>query len=186
MLRLSTCVLCLSPLLLARASSAPAEPAPEPRLAPGAELADDPQANDPAEPTWRVRRAAVAGLGVGACPSDVVVDLWPPNHKYVDIDLTAVLPPGTVGIEILSITQDEPVDDRGDGHTKCDGNGVGTDVAHLRSERSGLGDGRVYTIEYSAFGGGCSGIVTVTVPHDQSGAEAQDDGQLFDSSEGCK
>jgi hypothetical protein len=141
---------------------------------------------DFSDPTSRILRGGhEALLGVGDCPSDVVLELWPPNHMYVEIDLADVLPPATVGIEILGITQDEPVDELGDGHTSCDGTGVGTSVARIRSERSGLNDGRVYVIEYSAFGGGCTGIVTVTVPHDQRGAEAVDSGQDFDSTEGC-
>ena len=42
----------------------------------------------------------------------------------------------------------------------------------LRAERSGRGDGRVYTIAYAAkdpSGASCSGTVTVTVPHDRRG-----------------
>ena len=124
-------------------------------------------------------------LGVGDCPSDVVIDLWPPNHKYVDIDLAEVLEFPADSIEITAITQDEPVDDRGDGHTSCDGRGVGTGIARIRAERSGRLDGRVYEIGYTALGGECSGVVTVTVPHDRSGAPAEDDGQLFDSTDGC-
>ena len=41
-----------------------------------------------------------------------------------------------------------------------------------RLERSGRGDGRVYTIAYVAkdpSGASCSGTVTVTVPHDRGG-----------------
>ena len=133
-----------------------------------------------------LRRPEPALLGVGECPTDIELELWPPNHKYVAIDLEQVLGPDTTAIEILSITQDEPVDERGDGHTQCDGDGVGTSVARIRAERSGLGNGRVYEIEYSAFAGACSGFVRVLVPHDQSGRPAEDDGQIYDSTEGCR
>ena len=131
------------------------------------------------------RRAGHRELGVDDCPSDVVIDLWPPNHKLVEIDLAEVLGFPTDSIEITAITQDEPLDDRGDGHTVCDGSGIGTGIAHIRAERSGQLDGRVYEIQYTAFGGDCSGFVTVTVPHDRRGAPAEDDGQLHDSTEGC-
>jgi hypothetical protein len=124
-------------------------------------------------------------FGAGQCPTGIEIELWPPNHKHVDIDLEEVLGPSITAIEILSITQDEPVEGLGDGNTVCDGDGVGTSVARIRAERSGLENGRVYEIEYSAFDGGCSGIIHVLVPHDQSGAPAEDDGQLFDSTEGC-
>lgn len=61
---------------------------------------------------------------------------------------------------------------------------MGTSTADVRAERSGTGDGRVYRIMFSADdgkGGSCTGEVLVTVPHDQSGAAAVDQGALFDS-----
>jgi hypothetical protein len=142
--------------------------------------------------TGRIRVSTPAGtsssteeFGVGSCRSDLVLELWPPNHLQVDFDLTKLLGPETTDVEITSITQDEPVDAGGDGNTGCDGDGIGTSIARIRAERSGSGNGRVYRIHYSAFGGACTGFVTVTVPHDQDGAPAVDDGQTFDSSEGC-
>ena len=50
----------------------------------------------------------------------------------------------------------------------------------LRAERSGRGDGRVYTIAYTAkdpSGASCSGTVTVTVPHDKRGPAITAPGQ---------
>src|SRR5262245_26789760 len=133
-----------------------------------------------------VRRQIPELTGAGACPTGIEIELWPPNHKYVDIDLQQVLGPNVTAIEILTITQDEAIDEKGSGNTECDGDGVGTSVAHIRAERSGRGNGRVYEIEYSAFNNGCSGLIHVLVPHDQSGRHAEDDGQLFDSDEGCE
>jgi hypothetical protein len=151
-----------------------------------ATLSGTDQESSEASPALRVLRGPErALLGVGQCPGDFELELWPPNHKYVEIDLEQLLGPGVLSIEILGITQDEPVDELGDGHTVCDGNGVGTSVARIRSERSGHENGRVYEIEYSAFGGGCTGFVRISVPHDQSGRPAEDDGQNFDSTEGC-
>src|SRR4030095_5600288 len=80
-------------------------------------------------------------FGVGECPS-AEMELWPPNHKYVDIDLAVLLGSATTDIEITAITQDEPIDDNGDGKTDCDGSGIGTRMAHIRAERAGGGNGR--------------------------------------------
>jgi hypothetical protein len=56
-------------------------------------------------------------------------------------------------------------------------------VAQLRAERDGSGNGRVYTIFFTADdgkGGTCTGSVKVSVPHDNGGT-AIDDGPNFDS-----
>ena len=64
---------------------------------------------------------------------------------------------------------------------------LSTDVAAIRAERDGSGDGRVYHIVFVADdgqGGTCTGEVMVSVPHDQSGAPAVDgtlDGDMYDS-----
>ena len=63
--------------------------------------------------------------------------------------------------------------------------GVGTGQLGLRAERSGLGNGRVYAVSFSASdgnGGTCTGRVGVGVPHDQGeGRVPVDDGQIYDS-----
>jgi hypothetical protein len=51
-----------------------------------------------------------------------------------------------VTIRIDKIMQDEPVNGTGDGDTCPDASGVGTSTAQVRAERSGGGNGRVYTI----------------------------------------
>jgi hypothetical protein len=113
---------------------------------------------------------------------DVVLNrdvLWPPNHKMADItadvtvsDICCAAPT----FALVSITSDEPENGKGDGNTSPDvlNADYGTpDVAfQLRSERSGNGDGRVYTVNYLATD--CSGNTTpasveVRVPHDHSG-----------------
>ena len=120
-----------------------------------------------------------------------VEELWPPNHKYMDIQIMGVTDPDgdPVTITITGITQDEPIDaiGKGDGNTTPDGMGVGTDTASVRAEREGTGNGRVYAISFTAtdpVGAECSGTVTVCVPHDQRpGHECIDDGQDYDSTE---
>jgi hypothetical protein len=120
-----------------------------------------------------------------AIPS--IATLWPPDHKLVAMTIQGVIDPehDPIGIQITSITQDEPVNGLGDGDTSPDGFGVGTNQAQLRAERSGLGNGRVYVVSFTASdgkGGTCTGAVSVGVPHDQGqGSVPIDDGQNFDS-----
>jgi len=119
-----------------------------------------------------------------AAPS--VASLWPPDHQYVPVDITVSDPDGDdVSVVISSIRQDEAVNAKGSGNTSKDGKGVGTSTAEVRAERVGSGNGRVYTIAFTAtdpLGGTCTGTVTVGVPHDQGGSPvAVDDGPLYDS-----
>ena len=112
--------------------------------------------------------------------------LWPPNHQMKTIAVLGVTDPDgdPVTVRIDGITQDEPVNEQGDGNTGPDGTGVGTSTAQVRAERSGQGDGRVYVIHFTGRdnqGGTCTGTVSVGVPHDQSGAPPVDSGQLYDS-----
>lgn len=121
-----------------------------------------------------------------ATPS--IVTLWPPNHKLHEVRVQNVTDPDgdPVSISVRSIRQDEPVNGLGDGDTSPDGFfGVDTSTARMRAERSGLLNGRVYTIGFIARdgrGGNCEGAVTVGVPHDR-GAQATpiDDGANYDS-----
>jgi len=115
--------------------------------------------------------------------------LWPPNHKFVDITILGVTDPDgdAVTITIMGITSDEPTATikgaGGDKHAP-DADGVGTDTASLRAERSGTGDGRVYEITFVASDGTAEteGSVLVKVPHDQSGdCVSIDSGQDYDA-----
>lgn len=120
-------------------------------------------------------------------------ELWPPNHKGVDISIVGVTDPDgdVVSITVDSISQDEPVLETGtgSGNTCPDAAGVGTDTAEVRAERAGNpkvpGDGRVYHIAFTAEdgqGGTCEGEVLVCVPHDQGqGSSCVDQGPLYDS-----
>ena len=132
------------------------------------------------------------------CPPDCsaagpsIDTIWPPNHHFVDISVVGVTEPSgdTVSITIDAIHQDEPTDTFGDGHFCPDGDGVGTDTAQVRAERSGTkkvpGDGRVYHIAYTASdsnGLTCSSAVAVCVPHDQrrGGGTCVDGGPAYDA-----
>jgi hypothetical protein len=104
--------------------------------------------------------------------------LWPPDHKLVPITATITVkdtcdPNPTV--RLVSITSSEKDNGLGDGDTSGDIQGAtfGTDdrTFLLRSERSGPGGGRVYTVTYEASdasGNTTTVTATVTVPKNQS------------------
>jgi hypothetical protein len=115
--------------------------------------------------------------------------IWPPNHKFVAVDVLGVTDPDgdPITITIDTIFQDEPVDTYGDGAFTPDGMGIGTPTALVRAERSGSvqlpGDGRVYHIGFTAIdgrGGSCSGVIATGVPHDVKDTPV-DGGPLYDS-----
>jgi hypothetical protein len=103
----------------------------------------------------------------------LVPELWPPNHKLVPVTIAGVTGAdgGPVTITVTSIAQDEPVGAGGDGGACPDGV-IGPDGrAEVRAERSGAGNGRVYTVGFRAddgHGGVCDGSVEVRVPHDRA------------------
>lgn len=111
--------------------------------------------------------------------------LWPANHKYKSIDVLGVTESegDAFTITIDSIYQDEAVNANGSGNTAPDGEGVGTSTAQVRAERVNNGNGRVYTIGFTAedaYGGTCSGVVEVGVPKSVN-RTAVGDGPNYDS-----
>jgi hypothetical protein len=111
--------------------------------------------------------------------------LWPPNHKFVPIQIAGIVnpAPGPLMITVTSIFQDEPVQSAGSGNTSPDATGVGTGNPSVRAERDGGNDGRVYHISFTATSasGSCTGSVTVGVPHDQGHGGPVDQGALYNS-----
>lgn len=103
--------------------------------------------------------------------------LWPANNKFVDVNILGVTDPDgdTVTITINSITSDEPTGtiEGAGGKANAPDAIIGTGGNfQLRAERSGLGDGRVYIINFTANdgkGGVTPGSVKVGVPHDVNG-----------------
>jgi subtilisin-like proprotein convertase family protein len=100
--------------------------------------------------------------------------LWPPNHKMQNITIAyqtadnCTLPSSITCA--LSVASNEPVNDGGDGNTSPDWVVVDAHNVQLRSERSGTGTGRIYTVTVTcndAAGVSTSRTVNVTVPHNQ-------------------
>ncbi|MGE3154617.1 MAG: SBBP repeat-containing protein, partial [Nitrospiraceae bacterium] len=112
--------------------------------------------------------------------------LWSPNHQFLSIAVHGVTDPdgNPVTITIIGITQDEPVNAKGEGNMSPDAV-IQAGSASVRAERAGNGDGRVYQVSFRADdgqGGFCTGAVKVSVPHSlQKGSTAIDDGQVYDS-----
>ena len=101
--------------------------------------------------------------------------LWPPDHKLVAItatvNVTDTCDPDASFV-LTSITSNEPDEGLGDGDTQSDiqGAAFGTpDTSFLlRAERSGTGNGRVYTVVYTATdktGNTAQATAVVRVPH---------------------
>ena len=99
--------------------------------------------------------------------------LWSPNHKMVPVAIKIVSRDncGIAECKIIGVTSNEPVNGLGDGDTEPDWQIVDNTHVNLRAERSGRGNGRIYTVTVQ-----CTDIhqsiststVQVTVPHDQS------------------
>jgi hypothetical protein len=118
--------------------------------------------------------------------------IWPPNQKFVDVSIVGVVDADgdPLTLVITGITSDEPTaSDEGSGGAKHapDADGVESDMASVRAERSGDGDGRVYVISFVASDGktGSEGSVEVKVPHDKSNKDcpAVDSGQNYDATD---
>jgi hypothetical protein len=118
--------------------------------------------------------------------------LWPPNHKMIDepVTATATNPSDQVTLDLTPTITDATGGDGGaqhdpdfnatssDGKTlEATGTGSATAALQLRAERSGKGDGRTYTINWTAMFGSksCSSSdsgqapFVITVPHDMRG-----------------
>lgn len=115
--------------------------------------------------------------------------LWPPDHRMVPVGIVGVTDPNddSVTIQIIGVTQDEPVNGDEDGDTAPDAVLADGGVL-LRAERMGLigtleGNGRVYFVHFTADdgqGGVCSGSVAIGVPQGRKSTPIND-GQVFNS-----
>lgn len=108
-------------------------------------------------------------LSVSVTPSV----LFAPNHQMVEItptiNVTDDKDPDPV-VDLVSITSNEGDNVQGDGNTSKDIS-IENGRIFLRAERSGLAEGRIYTITWRARddnGNTSLASATVTVPHDRS------------------
>ncbi len=104
----------------------------------------------------------ITGVGVNRAV------LRPPNHEMVNVTVnyTSTDNCGVVNCT-LSVSSNEPVNGEDDGNTAPDWEIVDSHHVRLRAERSGGGNGRIYTITITCAdgsGNSTSRTVTVTVP----------------------
>jgi hypothetical protein len=126
------------------------------------------------------------------------IKLWPPNHKYETLKVSDLVTSASdlcdpsvslSSVRIAMVTSDEANNSGGDGNTTND-IVIAADCksVQLRSERSGNGNGRVYTIAFKvtdASGNVGTATARVTVPKSQNGAPAIDDGPHYTVLSGC-
>ncbi len=127
-----------------------------------------------------------------------VIALWPPNHRYETVQVSDLVASasdncgtgiGLSSVFISQVTSDEVENGDGDGDTLND-IVIAPDCksVQLRSERSGNGNGRVYTITFKvidASGNMATATAEVTVPKSQNGSDAVDDGPQYTVLGGC-
>jgi hypothetical protein len=96
--------------------------------------------------------------------------LWPPNHQMVPITITVVATDNS-GVaptcSVIGVTSNEPQQGLGDGDTPIDWLIASANTVVLRAERSGKGNGRVYTIRVRCSdqsGNSATATTTVSVP----------------------
>jgi hypothetical protein len=110
--------------------------------------------------------------------------LWPANGDMWEVGVAVTDPDGDpVTVRAIGIRQDEPVCDSA---SPCQAYGTIIDgTAKLRAKRNPTGNGRVYTVSFSADdgkNGQCTGEVKVSVPKNRGkNVIALDDGPLYDS-----
>ncbi|HSS22168.1 MAG TPA: HYR domain-containing protein [Pyrinomonadaceae bacterium] len=127
-----------------------------------------------------------------------VITLWPPNHQYETVNVSNLVAAasdncdagvGLSSVYIAKVTSDELENSKGDGNTSND-IVIAADCksVQLRSEREGGGNGRVYTITFKvrdASGNATTVTAKVTVPKNQNGSPAVDDGPHYTVNSNC-
>lgn len=117
---------------------------------------------------------------VDTTPPEITVsvtpdDLWPPNHKYVNVIATVTVQDigdNSPTLTFISVTCNEPDNAKGigDGNTTNDILIIDNFTFQLRAERAGTGSGRTYTITYQATdasGNTAQATVMITVKHNR-------------------
>ncbi len=107
-----------------------------------------------------------ADFMVGASPDR----LWPPNHKYVGVEVSGTDTDGPLSVMLLDAGSSEADCCLDDDDLPNDIVITGDATVDLRAERYTKPDGRTYTLTVYAWDGAGNawwGEVTVVVPHDQ-------------------
>ncbi len=99
-------------------------------------------------------------------------NLWPPNHKMVDVTVNINSFDNCSGstCKIVAVSSNEALNSTGDGNTLTDWMITGANTLKLRAERKGNSNGRIYTIVVEctdASGNKSSSSTMVKVAHDQ-------------------
>ncbi|HEX6333957.1 MAG TPA: CHRD domain-containing protein [Flavisolibacter sp.] len=109
---------------------------------------------------------------VVSVPVPGITSMWPPNHKMQHVSVSYTSSdnfPAAVSCN-LSVTSNEPVTSSSD-MTSPDWIITGNQAVQLRAERSGEGNGRIYTITVTCTdgqGNSTSRTTTVTVAHNRN------------------
>jgi hypothetical protein len=140
------------------------------------ELKVDDGINEPASEFVSVEVTDTTKPSLSPIPS--VTILWPPNHELHEVTIWANAFDNGGGAISLSVEvqSSEPPDGDGDGSTIPDyyidsvDDGTGVIELRLRAERSGKGEGRIYTIVITATDESDNHSVAqvqITAPHDR-------------------
>ena len=107
-------------------------------------------------------------------PTNTPKSLWPPNHEMVPVTNNYTATDNCPGLNcVLTVSSNEPINGLGDGDTAPDWEVVDAHHLLLRAERSGRGNGRIYTITTTctdASNNVTTKTSTVFVPPNQKGA----------------
>jgi hypothetical protein len=111
--------------------------------------------------------------------------LWPPNHKMAPVAVLVSDPDDDpVAVDVTSVFTDEPTSLSG--YDPSPDAVILGDSAHLRKERNAHGNGRVYTVSWSAvdpFGATCEASGLVCVPRDRGNSVCGYEGALYDATQ---
>jgi hypothetical protein len=102
-------------------------------------------------------------LPVVGTPTTSPNTLWPANHSMVDVTVNYATTDNCPLTCVLTVSSNEPVDGLGDGDTSPDWLVIDDHHVQLRAERSGKGNGRIYTITTTCTDGSNTTVKTSTV-----------------------
>jgi predicted extracellular nuclease len=112
----------------------------------------------------------IVGLDLGVRISATPDTLWAPNHKYVNVEVSANRGSGAeLTVVITGVASSENDSGYSKGDMPDDVGNIDGNMVELRAERYTL-EGRTYTVHVDLYDDGAyvtSGTVDVVVPHDQ-------------------